>query len=468
VTLFLLIVYAAALVLVGWWSSRRATASDFFVAGRALSPALLAGTLIAANIGAGSTVGAAGLGYRDGIAAWWWVGSAGLGSIVLALVVGPRIWRIAADHDHRTLGDYLHARFGTDVRGVMAVLLWSGSLAILAAQLIALAGLLETVAGVPRVWGCVIGGLVTTMYFVAGGLWSSAIVNAVQVFVLVGGLGIALLLAWPAPGFAAALAGGVPADYWNPLAGGASGLTYLALLGPSFIVSPGLLQKVYGARDAGAVRVGVMVNAAVLLVFAAVPPLLGMAARVTHPALANHELALPMLLRDDLPAWLGGLALAALFSAEISTADAVLFMLSTSLARDLYAGHLRRDASQVEQLRVARLAAIAAGVIGVGIAIWAGSIVNTMSLFYSVLSGSLFVPVIAGLFLARAGRVHARAAMLAGVAGTVAGHVLSRTGVSGLPAVVVGLLASVCGLAIALLAWPRRPTVDAMADEVVE
>ena len=47
-----ILAYAVALVAIGWWSSRHATASDFFVAGRKLSPALLAGTLIAANIGA--------------------------------------------------------------------------------------------------------------------------------------------------------------------------------------------------------------------------------------------------------------------------------------------------------------------------------------------------------------------------------------------------------------------------------
>ena len=125
-----------------------------------------------------------------------------------------------------------------------------------------------------------------------------------------------------------------------------------------------------------------------------------------------------MLLRDDLPPWLGALALAALFSAEVSTADAVLFMLSTSLARDLYAGHLRPEATQAEQLRVVRLAAIVAGALGVAIAIWAGSIVRTMGLFYSVLSAGLFVPVVAGLFVPRAGRVQALAAMLAGVVTT--------------------------------------------------
>ena len=456
-TLALLLAYAAALIFIGWWSSRRATASDFFVAGRGLSSALLAGTLIAANIGAGSTVGAAGLGYRDGIAAWWWVGSAGLGSIVLALVVGPRIWRIASDEDHRTLGDYLKSRFGDDVRGLMAVLLWFGSLAILAAQLIALAGLLQTVAGVPRAWGCVIGGVVATLYFTAGGLLSSAFVNAVQAVVLVVGLAVAVPAAWPANGLAAALPPSVPSDYWHPLSGGPSGLMYLALLGPSFIVSPGLLQKVYGARDARAVRVGVMVNAVVLMVFAAIPPLLGMLARVSHPSLPNHELALPMLLRDDLSPWLGGLALAALFSAEVSTADAVLFMLSTSLARDLYAGHLHPAATQAEQLRVVRIAALVSGAIGVAIAIWAGSIVRTMGLFYSVLSAGLFVPVVAGLFVPRARRVHAFASMVAGVAMT-AWLQLWRGGadVAGFAPVVWGLVASAAVLVLAIAAMPTQ------------
>jgi SSS family solute:Na+ symporter len=455
VTLGLLLAYAAALVFIGWWSSRRATAADFFVAGRGLSSRLLAGTLIAANIGAGSTVGAAGLGYRDGIAAWWWVGSAGLGSIVLGLVVGPRIWRISVDEDHRTLGDYLKSRFGNDVRALMAVLLWFGSLAILAAQLIALAGLLQTVAGVPRAWGCVIGGVVATLYFTAGGLLSSAFVNAVQAGVLVAGLAIAVPAAWPANGLAAALPPTVPADYWHPFSGGQSGLMYLALLGPSFIVSPGLLQKIYGARDARAVRIGVTVNAVVLLVFAAIPPLLGMLARVSHPSLPNHELALPMLLRDDLSPWLGGLALAALFSAEVSTADAVLFMLSTSLARDLYAGHLRPAATQVDQLRVVRVAAVASGAIGVAIAIWAGSIVRTMGLFYSVLSAGLFVPVVAGLFVRRAGRVHALASMVAGVAVTaVLQFWQGEAGVAGAAPVVWGLVASAVVLVLAMRAVP--------------
>src|SRR5215208_3232090 len=101
--LLLLITYSALQIGLGLWIGRRVhTAKDFFVAGRALGPGLLFSTFLAANIGAGSTSGATGLGYRDGLSAVWWVGSAGLGSLVLALWIGPRIRRIAAEHDLKT------------------------------------------------------------------------------------------------------------------------------------------------------------------------------------------------------------------------------------------------------------------------------------------------------------------------------------------------------------------------------
>ena len=101
--------------------------------------------------------------------------------------------------------------------------------------------------------------------------------------------------------------------YWNFWQGGGSGWFYVAMLGPSFIVSPGILQKVYGAQDEHAVRLGVALNGIVLLVFAAVPPLLGMIARSVQPELPDHDLALPILLMEGLPPLVGALGLAAPF-----------------------------------------------------------------------------------------------------------------------------------------------------------
>jgi SSS family solute:Na+ symporter len=97
--LAVLIAYAAFFVVFGAIMARRVKrADDFLVAGRRLGPGLIASTFLAANIGSGSTVGATGIGYRSGWTAWWWVGCAGIGSLILAQVVGPRIcWRRITD-----------------------------------------------------------------------------------------------------------------------------------------------------------------------------------------------------------------------------------------------------------------------------------------------------------------------------------------------------------------------------------
>lgn len=58
-----------------------------------MAPFLLFITLVAPNIGAGSTVGVAGMGFTSGIsAAWWIIASAFLGTFILAFVIGPKIW----------------------------------------------------------------------------------------------------------------------------------------------------------------------------------------------------------------------------------------------------------------------------------------------------------------------------------------------------------------------------------------
>src|SRR5438874_10487070 len=106
--LTILITYAVALMALGLWIGRRVRgAADFFVAGRRLGPGLIFSTMLAANIGAGSTVGATGLGYASGLSASWWVGSAAIGSTVLAFWIGPAMRRQAEQHQLRTVGDYL-------------------------------------------------------------------------------------------------------------------------------------------------------------------------------------------------------------------------------------------------------------------------------------------------------------------------------------------------------------------------
>ena len=452
----ILLGYSLALMGIGLWVGRRVgTSADFFVAGRRLGPGLIFSTMLAANIGAGSTVGATSRGYLGGIAAWWWVGSAAIGSVVLALWIGPAMRRIAAAQNLRTVGDYLEFRYSATVRGIISTLLWIGSLFILASQLIALGWILNVVAGVPKEVGCFVGGLVITVYFAAGGLLTSARVNVVQLAVKLAGFAMALPLAIAGAGGWSGLVAVNAGDtaYWNFWRPDTPGLMYLALLVPAFVVSPGLLQKIFGARDDRAVRVGVGLNAFGLFLYAGVPAVLGIIARGRFPDLAAPDLALPMVLMHALPPVVGAIGLAAVFSAEVSAADAALFMLTTSLSQDLYKRFVRPSADDAQVLSVARWTTVASGALSVALALVSASVIDTLTIFYTLLGVTLFVPIVAGLYAPRTSSTGALASIAAGVAGMLI--VQLATGGSGwtfLTPALAGLGASVGAWAISSVA----------------
>jgi SSS family solute:Na+ symporter len=332
---------------------------------------------------------------------------------------------------------------------VIASLVWIGSVFFLASQLIGLGWILNVVAGVPKPIGCAIGGGVITVYFAAGGLLTSAWVNVVQLAVKLAGFAIALPLVLASVGGWSGVAGVRPDDaaYWTFLRPDSSGLMYLAVLGPAFFLSPGLLQKVFGARDDHAVRLGVGLNALGLFLFAGVPVFLGIIARGRFPDLPETNLALPMILMHNLPPLVGAVALAAVFSAEVSAADASLFMLTTSLAQDLYKRFVNREAGDDRVLLVARWTTVASGAMGVGLAWISQDVSQTLTVPYSLLGVSLFVPIVAGLYVPRTSSRDALLSIAAGIAGMLAVLAATRGGGWGI------LTPALAGLTAAIAAW---------------
>jgi solute:Na+ symporter, SSS family len=417
--LVLLIVYSIGIVLFGLWTARFVRhSSDFFVAGRSLGPGLVFASMLASNIGAGSTVGVASLAYRDGISAWWWVGAAGLASFVLAYWVGPPLWRLAKHHDFYTTGDFIEFRYGATARAITSLITCVSALAILAGQLIAGAAILNVITGVPRWAGSLIGAAIMTIYFTAGGLLGTAWVNSVQLVIMLVGFLVALPVAMNnAGGLGALTAAPAPASFADPFysAGAYSGWTLLFLTFPAFIVSPGLIQKSFGARNEGALSRGIALNAIALLFFAFVPTLFGMIARVSLPAIEDRNLVLPTVLLQMLPAWLGALSLSAVFSTEVDTCDAVLFMVSTTASKDIYKRHINPNATDAQLLFVARLSAVIGGALGVLLSVVLGTVTDALVIFYSLIGVTFFVPVVGGLLTSRGGSLSALAAVTVGV-----------------------------------------------------
>jgi SSS family solute:Na+ symporter len=176
-----------------------------------------------------------------------------------------------------------------------------------------------------------------------------------------------------------------------------------------------------------------------------VPVLLGIIARSEFPALPATNLALPTLMTESLPPLVGGVALAAVFSAEVSAADASLFMLTTSLTQDLYKRFVNPTATDHRLLAIARFATVVSGSLGVVIAVLSDDVSRTLTVPYTLIGVSLFVPILAGLHTHRT-KAGALVAILAGVAGmlTSSSVPVERAG---------GRDTALAGLAAAALAW---------------
>ena len=417
-----IILYALILVALGAFIGRKAkSASDFFVAGRNFNSGLLFTTLIAANLGAGSTVGVTALAYTHGLSAWWWIGSAGIGSMILAFIVGPKIWRISREKNFYTLSDYLDSRYSKFFSGILSVMMSVGTLALFAGQLLGIAWILEVAADVPKVHGVIAGAIVTTLYFSAGGLLSSAIVNIVEVAVILIGFVIALPYALNYAGGIESIKASVNSEsYFDFYGMGSSAIIgYIVMLVPSFFISPGLIGKVFAAKNERAIKIGTAMNGIVQLVFAVIPVIIGMCAYSCFPNLSRADLALPTAMKEMMPFFAASIALAAIFAAEVSTADTVLYMLAGSLVNDLYRRFINPDISDKKLLWSSRITSLFCGLVGVFLALRLESIISALTIFYSLMSVSLAAPLIFGLFTKRASNFGAILSAVLGVSLTV-------------------------------------------------
>jgi SSS family solute:Na+ symporter len=109
---------------------------------------------------------------------------------------------------------------------------------------------------------------------------------------------------------------------------------------------------------------------------------------------------------------------------------------------------------------VARLTALAGGMIGILLAIVLQTVIGAVTIFYSLLVVTLFVPVVAGIYVPRARSREALAAICAGVLTLFIVRVTLLPFYPWLDPTVSGLIAATIAFA-GTLALRRRPVASA-------
>ncbi|MBQ7179675.1 MAG: sodium/solute symporter [Bacteroidaceae bacterium] len=146
----------------------------------------------------------------------------------------------------------------------------------------------------------------------------------------------------------------------------------------------------------------------------------------THPAelditMARGDAIFPFFMMSQLPAGLAGLLIAAVFAATMSTIASNINSISTAFTVDLWSRRSASAASRKEgEVRVARIAGICAGLVGMAIA-WLMATIDIQSLLdyfntiLGLLSGAIGGLFMMGIFFPRIG---SRAAMMGFLCGT--------------------------------------------------
>ncbi|HQJ47256.1 MAG TPA: sodium:solute symporter family protein, partial [Ignavibacteriaceae bacterium] len=372
------------------------SSDDFYLAGRQLTPFILAAVLAATNVNLYSFVGQAGIAYKEGIPIIWQTWTGNMAMVISGLFVIPIFRRLRI----RTIPEFLEKRYSKGVRTFVAFIwilrltFWLGVVlytAVIAAQTIS--GLTSFTAWV------LIFSVVVVIYTILGGMWSVAFTDVIQFVLMLAGALLLLPLAMSAVGWFPGLSANLPEGALTLVkeTGTYNWRFVIAifLLGIEWAcVDQGLLQRAFGAESTRSVAKGLVLAGIITTPFALLWNLPGLAARILYPNLANADSAVPILIANLIPNIVLGLVVVGLLSSQLSTISGNLNGVATIFASDVYENVINRKATDKDVLRIARIITL---ITGIGMILFAylvpilGGAVNAYLTIIAIMDMPLFV-----------------------------------------------------------------------------
>ncbi|AIL63021.1 sodium:solute symporter [Pseudomonas alkylphenolica] len=396
--LFVVLIYAAGMLGLGWYGMRKAkTHEDYLVAGRNLGPSLYMGTMAATVLGGASTVGTVKLGYVHGISGFWLCAALGLGIIALNLFLAKPLLRLKIF----TVTQVLEQRYNPMARQASAVIMLAYALMIAVTSTLAIGTVLQVLFDM-HFWAAILlGGGVVVVYSTIGGMWSLTLTDIVQFVIKTVGLMFVLLpiCLYRVGGWDELVAKLPSASFSLTTIGWDTIITYFLIYFFGILIGQDIWQRVFTARDEKVAKRAGTVAGVYCVIYGLVCAVIGMAAHVLLPDLANANNAFAAIVKSALPDGIRGLVIAAALAAMMSTASAGLLAASTVLTEDLLP---KLRGGKQSSLAINRLFTLLTGIAVLGIALVVEDVISALTLAYNLLVGGMLVPLIGAIFWKRA------------------------------------------------------------------
>ena len=391
--------YALLILGVGLFMSRdkkghQKNAEDYFLASKSLPWWAVGASLIAANISAEQFIGMSGSGYKLGlaIASYEWMAALTL------LIVGKYFLPIFIEKGLYTIPEFVEKRFSTNLKTILAVFWIALYIFVNLASVLYLGSLaLETIMGIPQMYGVIGLAAFAAAYSLYGGLSAVSWTDVIQVFFLtLGGFAttyLALDLVSSGQGFLAGFKTIYEAapdhfsmilDKSNPEYNNLPGIG--VLVGGMWVANlyywgfnQYIIQRTLAAKSLKEAQKGILFAAALKMILPIIVVIPGIAAYViikdpeimnglgdvamnNLPDMNTADKAYPWLLQL-LPTGLRGLAFAALTAAIVSSLASMLNSTSTIFTMDIYKQYINTVADDRQTVNMGRISALVALII---------------------------------------------------------------------------------------------------------
>lgn len=440
-------IYLCLLIGISYYASRRIKSSeDFIVAGRRLGLGLATATLLATWFGAGTLLTAA-----DEICAIGLQGAAldpfgaGLCLIVFGLFFAVKLWR----EKLLTLPQIFGRKFGPSARKLGAALMIPPYLGWIAAQFMALSGIITLFFDVPFNLTLLLVACVGIGYTIMGGMWAVSLTDAFQLCLVIIGLFVLTLEALGKVGGLENLWGELPMNHkvfipTNNLSSffGFCGIIAAGALGN--IPSQDISQRVFASKNENVARTACLVAGFAYLLLGLAPILLGLIGQ--QMGFENDRTTVVQVAGASIHPSLVVLMVVMLMSVILSTIDGALLAPASVLINDLI------PSSSKEKLTLIRIR-LSVGFIGFASLFLAFAGENAYAMLessYELGMVSLLAPLCYALYAKKLSSVAALSSMTIGTLLWL-GHYISSTefflGLIGLP---IGL----CSMILSFLSYP--------------
>lgn len=426
--IWFVVIYLLISITIGLVAATRVkNTKDYAVAGRHLPLPVVIATVFATWFGAEAIFGVSATFVTDGLNG---VAADPFGSSMCLVIAGFFFSTQLYKLNILTLGDFYRMRYNRSVEVLTTIAIVISYLGWVAAQIKALGLIFNIITDgvVSEETGMILGTAIVLTYTTFGGMLSVAVLDFVQMIVVIGGLlYIGSIVSGMTGGVAPVIEHARAAGKLDFFPKGADVWVWLTFLGGWVTMMLGsipqqdVFQRITSAKSANIALWGSLLGAAIYFCFTFVPMFIAYAATLIDPAhfgalvVEDSQRVLPYLVLEHTPLFAQVIFFGAVLSAIMSCSSATLLAPSVSFAENIVKGYMP-NLSDKGFLKVMRICLIS---FGVCVLIYAlnseRSIFGMVESAYKITLAGAFVPLVFGAFWKKSTSQGALAAIIGGI-----------------------------------------------------